>query len=170
MERAAYALALPWAALTVTVYALTLAGGFVTVWGRDWTPTLSHFNRAFAVEFGPAGIIWAGGAWNSFWTTIQLASIAAPLTAGIGLLAAWILARQRFAGRGMLEFALMLSFCVPGTVIGVAYVLTYNIPPVEITGTAAILVACFVFRNMPVGVRSGLAAISHLDQILEEAS
>jgi len=81
-----------------------------------------------------------------------------------------VLARQRFAGRGLLEFALMLSFCVPGTVIGVAYVLTFNIPPVEITGTAAILVACFVFRNMPVGVRSGVAAISQLDRSLDEAS
>ena len=39
----------------------------------------------------------------------------------------------------LLEFALMLTFCVPGTVIGVAYILTYNIPPVEITGTAMVL-------------------------------
>ncbi len=170
VERAAFALALPWAALTVTVYALALAGGFVAVWGRDWTPTLSHFARAFSIDFGAGGIVWSGGAWNSFWTTIQLASLAAPLTAGLGLLAAWVLARQRFAGRSALEFALMLSFCVPGTVIGVAYILAYNVPPVEITGTAAILVACFVFRNMPVGVRSGLAAISQLDRSLDEAS
>jgi iron(III) transport system permease protein len=170
VERAAFAVALPWAALTVVVYALALAGGFVAVWGRDWTPTLSHFARAFSVDFGAGGIVWSGGAWNSFWTTVQLASLAAPLTAGIGLLAAWVLARQRFAGRAALEFALMLSFCVPGTVIGVAYVLSFNVPPVEITGTAAILVACFVFRNMPVGVRSGLAAISQLDRSLDEAS
>jgi iron(III) transport system permease protein len=170
VERAAFGIAIPWAALTVAVYALALAGGFVTVWGRDWTPTLSHFGRAFSVEFAAGGIIWTGGAWNSFWTTVKLAGIAAPLTAGIGLLAAWILARQRFAGRAALEFALMLSFCVPGTVIGVAYILTYNVPPVEITGTASILVACFVFRNMPVGVRSGLAAISQLDKSLDEAA
>ena len=170
VARTAFAIALPWAALTVAIYALALAGGFVTVWGRDWTPTLSHFVRAFSVEYGAGGLIWSGGAWNSFWTTVKLAGIAAPVTAALGLLAAWVLARQRFAGRGLLEFALMLSFCVPGTVIGVAYVLTFNIPPIEITGTAAILVACFVFRNMPVGVRSGLAAISQLDRSLDEAS
>lgn len=170
IRRVAFALALPWAALTVVVYTLALAGGFVTVWGRDWTPTLSHFQRAFSFEFAADGIVWSGGAWNSFWTTIQLATLAAPVTAGLGLLAAWVLARQRFAGRAVLEFALMLSFCVPGTVIGVAYILAYNIPPVEITGTAAILVICFVFRNMPVGVRSGLAAISQLDRSLDEAS
>jgi len=167
---AAFAIALPWAALTIAVYVLALAGGFVTVWGRDWTPTLSHFGRAFAIEFTANGIIWAGGAWNSFWTTVLLASVAAPITAGMGLLAAWILARQKFAGIALFEFALMLTFCVPGTVIGVAYVLTYNVPPLELTGTALILVACFVFRNMPVGVRSGLAAMSQLDKSLDEAS
>ena len=39
----AFAVAMPWAALTVFVYLLALSGGFVKVWGRDWTPTLSHF-------------------------------------------------------------------------------------------------------------------------------
>jgi len=170
VRRLAYSIALPWALLTMTVYALALAGGFVKVWGRDWTPTLSHFGRAFAIDWGPNGIVWAGGAWSSLFTTIKLAGIAAPLTAGIGLLAAWLLSRQRFAGRTALEFALMLSFCVPGTVIGVAYILTYNIPPVELTGTALILIVCFVFRNMPVGVRSGMAAMSQLDKSLDEAA
>jgi iron(III) transport system permease protein len=170
VRRTAYAIALPWAVLTVTVYTLALAGGFVKVWGRDWTPTLSHFGRAFAIEWGPHGLIWAGGAWSSLFTTIQLAGIAAPLTASIGLLAAWLLSRQRFAGRTALEFALMLTFCVPGTVIGVAYILTYNIPPVELTGTGLILIVCFVFRNMPVGVRSGMAAMSQLDKSLDEAA
>ncbi len=170
IRRAAYCIALPWAAMTVFVYVLALAGGFVKVWGRDWTPTLSHFGRAFSLEWTASGILWTGGAWGSFFTTIQLAAIAAPITAAIGLLAAWVLSRQQFRGRAMLEFALMLTFCVPGTVIGIAYILTYNVPPVEITGTAIILIICFVFRNLPVGVRSGMAAMSQLDKSLDEAS
>ena len=35
---------------------------------------------------------------------------------------------------------------------------------------ALILIVCFVFRNMPVGVRSGIAAMSQLDKSLDEAS
>ena len=171
VARLAAAVAVPWAALTVTVYALALSGAFVKVWGRDWTPTLSHFQRAFALDLGPGGVlIFAGGAWSSLFTTVKLAAVAAPITAGVGLVAAWILARQRFAGRTALEFALMLTFAVPGTVLGVAYILTYNVPPLELTGTAIILVLCFVSRNLPVGVRSGLAAMSQLDRSLDEAS
>jgi len=170
IKYAAFAIAMPWTALTIFVYLLALSGGFVKVWGRDWTPTLSHFGRAFSVEWTPHGLLWTGGAWGSLFTTLTLSAVAAPITALLGLLAAWVLSRQRFAGRTLLEFALMLTFCVPGTVIGVAYILAFNLPPVEITGTAIILVVCFVFRNLPVGVRSGLAAMSQLDKSLDEAS
>jgi iron(III) transport system permease protein len=170
VSTAAFCVALPWAALTIFVYVLALAGGFVKVWGRDWTPTLSHFERAFSLEWGTNGLLWTGAAWGSFFTTIKMAAIAAPITAAIGLLAAWVLSRQTFAGKTLLEFALMLTFCVPGTVIGVAYILTYNIPPIEITGTGIILIICFVFRNLPVGVRSGMASMSQLDKSLDEAA
>ncbi|OKP75781.1 iron ABC transporter permease, partial [Ensifer adhaerens] len=54
--------------------------------------------------------------------------------------------------------------------IGISYIIAFNLPPLEMTGTALILVACFVFRNMPVGVRGGIAAMSQLDKSLDEAS
>ena len=171
VRRAAFGIAIPWAILTIVVYVMALAGAFVKVWGRDWTLTLDHFRRAFAFDYARDGaLILSGQAWNSLWTTLKLATVAAPITASIGLLAAWLLSRQQFAGKTALEFALMLTFAVPGTVIGVAYILTYNLPPLEITGTAFILIACFVFRNLPVGVRSGLAAMSQLDKSLDEAA
>jgi iron(III) transport system permease protein len=169
-RRWALSVAVPWATLTLLLYGFAFMGGLVKVWGRDYTPTLAHYIKAFAIERSPAGLIWSGAAWNSFWTTVTLAAIAAPLTALLGLLAAWLLVRQRFAGRAALEFASMLSFAVPGTVIGVAYVFAFNIPPIEITGTALIIVICFVFRNMPVGVRAGIAAMSQIDRSLDEAS
>ncbi len=64
----------------------------------------------------------------------------------------------------------MLSFAIPGTVIGVSYILAFNVPPIELTGTGIILVLCFVFRNLPVGVRAGMAAMSQIDPSLDEAS
>ena len=170
LRRTAYAIVVPWMALTVVLYVLALVGGFVETWGRDYTLTLKHFVKAFEVTTGAGGIVWAGAAWNSFGTTVTLASIAAPLTAGLGLLIAWLIARQRFAGRGAFEFLTLLSFAIPGTVIGIAYVIAFNVPPIEITGTALVIVLCFMFRNLPVGVRAGVAAMSQLDRSLDEAS
>ncbi len=73
-------------------------------------------------------------------------------------------------GQGVFEFGTMLSFAIPGTVIGVSYILAFNVPPIEVTGTAMVLILCFVFRNMPVGVRAGMAAMTQIDKSLDEAS
>ena len=88
----------------------------------------------------------------------------------MGLLTAYILVRQRFVGKDTFEFGTMLSFAIPGTVIGVGYILAFNVPPIELTGTGIILVICFIFRNMPVGVRAGIAAMTQIDKSLDEAS
>src|SRR5437588_8717567 len=170
IRRLCYAVALPWAALTVIIYAMALIGGFVEQWGRDYTPTLKHYVKAFSIELTSDGIIWAGAAWNSFWTTVKLSAIAAPVTALMRILTAYILTRHRFVGRSAFEFGTMLSFAIPGTVIGVSYILAFNVPPIEITGTALVLILCNVFRNMPVGVRAGIAAMSQIDKSLDEAS
>jgi iron(III) transport system permease protein len=160
---------LPWVALTLVVYLVILTGGFVKSMGRDYTPTLEHYRTGFSIDWS-RGLFFDGAAWDSFFTTIKIAAISAPLTALIGLITAYLLTRQRFAGRGALEFATMLSFAIPGTVIGVAYILAFNVPPIEITGTGLILVIAFVFRNMPVGIRSGIAGLSQIDKSLDEAS
>ena len=102
--------------------------------------------------------------------TVFVAAIAAPITTLIGILTAYVLSRHDFIGRRAFEFATMLAFAIPGTVIGVAYIAAFNTPPIEIAGTGLILVICFVFRNMPVGVRAGLAALSQIDKSLDEAS
>nr|WP_251140761.1 iron ABC transporter permease [Rhodoferax sp. U11-2br] len=160
----------PWLAFTVVVYLFAFAGGFVQTWGRDYTLTLAHFNTAFGLEWGDFGLVWAGTAWNSFFTTVKLAGLAAPMTAAVGLLIAYLLARTEFRGQGGFEFVALLAFAIPGTVLGVSYILAFNVPPVELTGTGLIIVLSFMFRNLPVGVRAGTAAFKQLDKSLDEAS
>ncbi len=164
------ALVYPWLAFTVLVYLFAFAGGFVQTWGRDYTFTLHHFATAFSLEWGQYGLVWAGTAWNSLFTTIKLAGLSAPLTAAAGLLIAYLLARTEFRGQGLFEFAALLAFAIPGTVLGVSYILAFNVPPFELTGTGLIIVLCFMFRNLPVGVRAGTAALKQLDKALDEAS
>jgi iron(III) transport system permease protein len=167
---AVHAMVIPWMIFTIVIYGMILFGGFVKTWGLDNSLTLEHYARAFSVEMRDGALAWTGVAWNSFWTTIEIALISAPLTAAVGLLTAYLIVRQKFAGRNIFEFALMMSFAIPGTVIGISYIMAFNLPPLEMTGTALILIACFVFRNMPVGVRGGVAAMSQLDKSLDEAS
>jgi iron(III) transport system permease protein len=170
VKRIVYSTALPWMAFTVIVYLFAFAGGFVQTWGRDYTLTFSHFKNAFGMERGQFGLVWAGTAWNSLWTTLKLAAISAPMTATVGLMIAYLLARTEFKGQSAFEFAALLAFAIPGTVLGVSYILAFNVPPIELTGTALVIVLCFMFRNLPVGVRAGTAAFKQLDKSLDEAS
>jgi iron(III) transport system permease protein len=160
-----------WIAFTLVCYAVILTGGFVRDIGRgDMTPTFRHLGAGFGAEWGSRGIFFSGSAWDSLFNTIEVAAIAAPLTALVGLLAAYVITRHRFAGRRAFEFLTLVSFAVPGTVIGVSYIVAFNVAPLELTGGMAILVLCFVFRNMPVGVRAGVAALAQIDRTLDEAS
>jgi iron(III) transport system permease protein len=160
----------PWMVFTALVYGIILVGGFVHDIGRgDMSFTWRHILTAFEVEWRD-GMALRGSAWDSLLTTIQVAAVAAPFTAALGILLAWLIARHDFWGRRTLEFMTMLSFAIPGTVVGVSYVMSFNVPPVELTGTALILILCFVFRNLPVGVRGGIAALAQIDKSLDEAS
>ena len=162
---------IPFGVLTLTLYGMILFGGFVETWGYKHNFTFKHYLDAFALGWSDEfGLMWEGAAWNSFWTTLKISAISAPLTAGLGLLTAWLLVRQRFAGKDVFEFITMLSFAIPGTIIGIGYILAFNVPPIEITGTGIILIVCFLFRNMPTGIRAGVAAMAQLDPSLDEAS
>ncbi len=163
-----YCTALPWAALTLVVYSMIIFGSFVKLWGYDHSFTFAHYIRAFGIDFASGRL--SGVAWDSYFTTLTISSVAAPLTALVGLSTAYLLVRQNFIGKNAFEFSTMLSFAIPGTVIGVSYIMAFNFPPIELTGTSIILIIVFVFRNMPVGVRGGIAAMSQLDKSLDEAS
>ena len=159
-----------WAGFSALIYVMILYGSFGELWGVRNALTFKHYITAFSVRLSESGIRWTGAAWDSFFTTLQIAAIAAPLTAIVGIITAYLLTRQNFAGKNSFEFGTMLSFAIPGTVIGVSYILAFNVPPIEITGTGIILIVSFVFRNMPVGVRAGIASMSQLDKSLDESS
>ncbi len=152
-----------WFILVGIVYVSIFLGGFVTQWGADYSLTLSHH-----MELWSKGL--ESGAWPSFLHSLSYSVLAAPLTTLVGVLIAYILIRKQFYGRGVIDFGTVLIFAIPGTVIGVAYILAFNTAPIELTGTAAILIITMAIRAMPVGIRGGMSALSQISTSLEEAS
>lgn len=140
------------------LYILIPVGSFVKLWGIDYTPTLKHYEYIF--DLGMKPII----------DTTILSLISMPITGLLGMIIAFLIVRKRFPGRQWVEFTSLLSMAIPGTVIGMGYVLAYNKPPLVLTGTAAIIVLSFVFRSMPVGIRAGMASLQQIDPAIEEAA
>jgi iron(III) transport system permease protein len=147
-----------WMALIVGLYGSVFVGSVTKLWGFDYTFTLEHLRN-----LSPTG-------WKVFWTSTKLSAYAALPSTLLGFLIAYLVTRIEFPGRGALEFSAMLSFAVPGTVMGIGYILAFNQGALLLTGTSAILILAFIFRNMPVAIRAGVAAIHQIDRSLEEAS
>lgn len=144
--------------MVVLFYGVIVVGASTNVWGFDFTPTLRHFRYVFDVG------------WDTVKDTIIVAVISTPISGILGMLVAFLVVRKRFPGKGAMEFFSILNFAVPGTVAGIGYILTFNQPPLILTGTLAILVLNFVFRYVPVGIQSGIAVLRQIDPSIEEAA
>ncbi len=149
---------LGFASLAALLYGSILFGSFVKLWGIDHTFTLKNYQDL--MSHGIPVLL----------DTMRLSVLAAFPSAGLGFLIAYLTLRHRFVGRTALEFSAMLSYAIPGTVMGIGYILAFNTGALQLTGTGVIIILAFIFRVMPVGIRSGVAALTQLDPSLEEAS
>ncbi|MBI2982163.1 MAG: iron ABC transporter permease, partial [Deltaproteobacteria bacterium] len=128
--------------VTLLFYGTVFYGALTKIWGVDHSLTSIHFTATFRE------------AAHSIGDTFLLAIIATPIDTVLGMALAYLFVRKRFIGRGLLEVISMLPLAVPGTVIGIGYILAFNERPLLLQGSWLIIVLLFVFRNMPVGVRA----------------
>jgi iron(III) transport system permease protein len=139
-------------------YGTILWGAFVKIWGVNNTLTLDNFKYVFSRGF------------DSITNSLLLSVISTPITAMLGMIIAFLIIRKKFIGKKWMEFTSMLTFAVPGTVVGIGYILAFNEKPLLLTGSAAIIIICLTFRNMPVGIEGGTNSLRQVDPSIEEAS
>lgn len=173
-----FALVMSFCLLIVLVYGMIIYGAFVEVPGVRNVFTLRNFD--FVIN---------GIGRQAMGDTTRLSLIATPLAGLLGMIIAYLVVRTKLIGRALLDFGTMLGIALPGTIIGIGYVLVFNNPiivslPVigDITlipkltggqgllGGAAVIVLVFVVRSAPAALRSGAAALSQIDPAIEEAS
>jgi len=144
------------------VYGLIFVGAFSELWGVNYSLTLRHFLDSTwgAFSRGREAMI----------DTIILAAAATPIAAILGMIIAFLVVRKKFIGKQALDFASMLGMAVPGTVLGIGYIIAFNRRPLLLTGTALIIIIVFAVRSIPTGVRNGIAALYQIDPSIEEAS
>ena len=158
MQRVLFSACAAVALFVLLFYATILVGAFSRAWGADHTLTLRNFGYVFGV-----------GA-QAIKDTLIIAVTSSPLAGLLGMAIAFLVSRRRFPGRQTMEFISILNFAVPGTVIGIGYILAFNQRPLLLTGTALILITNFLFRYIPVGIQSGMAGLRQIDPGIEEAA
>ena len=146
------------AAVILLLYGTVIFGSFVKTWGYNYSLTLDQYQKALA--YG----------WDSLKNSMILGLISAGIGGLLGMIIAYITAKRNYYGKRFIEVSSVLMFAVPGTVLGISYVLAFNTRPLVLTGTALILVIVFTFRNMPVAIESGTTTLLQIDNAIEEAS
>ncbi len=152
----AFSVCVLFSALVLLVYLGVVAGAFTAVWGRDWSVTLEHFGLAR----DRVGTLWA---------SLRVAAGAGLITAGAGVLLAFLTSRA-LPLRRVLDFLAVLPGALPGVFVGVGFVLAFNRPPLELVGTPWVLVLALAFWHLPLGYQAAAAQLQQIDRCIEEAA
>ena len=161
------------ALVIVSLYGTVLLGGVTRVFGVNYEPTFTHLRE-----------VLLGAGREALKDTTLLAVIATPIAGAFGLLIAWLAVRRLPRSGGWLDFAGTLGIAVPGTVLGIGYLLAYRpgryvgdlqvfpglVGGSAVGGGAIAIVLAYIVRSVPAGLRTGTAALSQLHPSLEEAS
>ncbi len=115
-------------AFIILLYATIIYGSFSTAWGVNYAPTLKHWEMT--VTRGVEAIL----------DTTFLSVLATPFAAILGMIIAWLVVRKKFTGKDALDFSSNLGGAVPGTILGIGFILAFNKPPLALAiGIYAIL-------------------------------
>ncbi len=142
--------------MVLLVYFGVVAGAFTTIWGRDWTPTLSHWRLA-------ADRI------DTLWSSVRIGAIAGAITGVVGVLVAFLTSRT-LPGRQVLDFLAVLPGALPGVFVGVGFVLAFNRPPLELVGTVWVIALALAFWHLPMGYQAAVATLKQIERSIEEAA
>jgi iron(III) transport system permease protein len=160
------ALALLFALPVVTIVVLSFI--------KEGSWTYQIFPTSFTVEnyrrlFGDPRLF------DPFINSIRMSLTAAVLVVIVGVAAAYLINRKIFWGSRLLEIILSLPFGIPGTVIAVGLILSFNRPSLFsfqsiLVGTFWIMPLAYAVRNVPLLYRSTTAGLGAVNPSLQEAA
>ena len=105
--------------------------------------------------------------------TLLYCGLAALIDVAIGTAIAYIILRTRIPGRQWLDFAASAAIAVPGLVLAIGYLRTFqgiSIGGVPITQTWILIMLAYAVRRLPYALRSCMAALQQINVSLEEAA
>jgi thiamine transport system permease protein len=106
---------------------------------------------------------------SSVWVSLRFALIAATIATVIGGLAALAIAHGRRAGR-LLDAGLMLPLGTSAVTIGFGLVITFDVPPLDLRGSASLIPLGHALIAIPFVVRLALPVLRSIDPSLRDAA
>ncbi|MCJ7829767.1 MAG: ABC transporter permease subunit, partial [Desulfobacterales bacterium] len=146
------------ALLVVYFYLLLFYASVVLAFGANHQFTWKHYRVVFTEGF------------KAIHDTLIIACIGMLAGGVYGVVVGYLVAKKDFLSRQLMEVVSMINYSLPGTIVGIAYLVAFNDRPFLMTGTALIIIACYVFRYGATGIRTTVAILQQIDPSIEEAS
>jgi iron(III) transport system permease protein len=121
--------------LVVSLYISILVGSFTRLWGINYTLDLSHYATALT-----RGL-------NAILSTTFLSAVATPIAGLVGMIVAFMVVRKTFSGKESLDFISNLGGAVPGTILGIGYIIAFINAPTVVVGIIYALLAAYLTGN-----------------------
>ncbi len=107
--------------------------------------------------------------------SLEMAALATAANLLLCFVAAWLVVRRRFRGRGLLRVLLVLPWALPGTVIALGLATTFSVDRPALgrfllVGTFWILPLAYFIRNTPLVAQAAVASFRQFDPSLEDAA
>lgn len=118
-------------AFVILLYATIVYGSFSSTWGVDFTPTLKHWSMV--MTRGVEAVL----------DTTFLSVLATPFAAFLGMVIAWLVVRKNFSGKEVLDFSSNLGGAIPGTILGIGFILVFNKPSLALAIIVYTILAIF---------------------------
>lgn len=148
--------------------------------------TMLWFSLLVLIPLAAVVVTASAGGWGEFWRSITneqtAAAIRLTVTAAaavtvvnvvVGTAIAWVLVRDRFPGKGLLELVIDIPFALPTIVAGLVLLSLYGDESplgLHLANTSGSVYLAFLFVTLPFVVRMVQPVLEELDADVEEAA
>ncbi|MBI5301844.1 MAG: ABC transporter permease subunit [Chloroflexi bacterium] len=119
-------------ALVVALYGAIFLGSITKLWGINYSLDLTHY--ANALNRGLKAIL----------DTTFLSALATPIAGLAGMIIAYLVVRKTFSGKEAVDFASNLGGAVPGTILGIGYIVAFIQAPLLVVAIIFVALAYYL--------------------------
>ena len=102
--------------------------------------------------------------------TLFLAGISIVTIIIMSMLIAYLVVRRKNFLNNVIDTMSMLPYVIPGSVVGIALVITFGSKPFVLTGSLIIMIIAMCIRRTPFTIRSSVAVLQQIPLATEEAA
>ena len=143
-------------------------------------PQIYLFYMSFRKTSSSGSVFTKGFSLDSYKIALKRMSSAIPNTIFIGgisvlvvlflaVLVTYLVVRRENMITRTIDTLSMLPYIIPGSVVGIALVITFSKRPLVLTGTATIMIIAMIVRRIPYTIRSSVAILQQIPMSVEEA-